>query len=156
MPHIPNHPSAQKRHRQSLKREARNRAIKTRVRTAAKQALVAIEGNSKEAGEEALRNFEVSEELASLPTALKHPVVVQDDEDRPQPRKDANTGHGMAAVVGRVRECPLLDVKLTLLSHNLVRGAAGAALLNAELLASRGFLKARQTAGTPAAEEVSR
>jgi len=46
----------------------------------------------------------------------------------------------MAAVVGRVRECPLLDVKLTLLSHNLVRGAAGAALLNAELLAARGFL----------------
>jgi aspartate-semialdehyde dehydrogenase len=45
----------------------------------------------------------------------------------------------MAAVVGRVRECPLLDVKLTLLSHNLLRGAAGAALLNAELLASRGF-----------------
>jgi aspartate-semialdehyde dehydrogenase len=49
----------------------------------------------------------------------------------------------MAAVVGRVRECPLLDVKLTLLSHNLVRGAAGAALLNAELLAARGFLHHR-------------
>jgi len=94
---------------------------------------------------EALRNFEVSEELASLPTAVKHPVVVLEQEDRPQPRKDANTGHGMAAVVGRVRECPLLDVKLTLLSHNLVRGAAGAALLNAELLAARGFLKARET-----------
>jgi len=104
---------------------------------------------------EALRNFEVSEELAVLPTAVKHPVVVLDDDDRPQPRKDANTGHGMAAVVGRVRECPLLDVKLTLLSHNLVRGAAGAALLNAELLASRGFLKSRQVAGAPAVEEVS-
>jgi aspartate-semialdehyde dehydrogenase len=89
---------------------------------------------------EALRHFEVSEELASLPTAVKHPVVVLEQDDRPQPRKDANTGHGMAAVVGRVRECPLLDVKLTLLSHNLVRGAAGAALLNAELLAARGFL----------------
>lgn len=94
---------------------------------------------------EALRSFEVSEELAALPTAVKRPVVVHDGEDRPQPRKDANTGHGMAAVVGRVRECPLLDVKLTLLSHNLLRGAAGAALLNAELLASRGFLKSRQT-----------
>jgi len=104
---------------------------------------------------EALRNFEVSEELAVLPTAVKHPVVVLDDDDRPQPRKDANTGHGMAAVVGRVRECPLLDVKLTLLSHNLVRGAAGAALLNAELLAARGFLKSRQVAGAPAVEEVS-
>jgi aspartate-semialdehyde dehydrogenase len=92
---------------------------------------------------EALRNFEVSAELASLPSALRHPVVVLDEADRPQPRRDVHTGNGMAAVVGRVRECPLLDVKLTLLSHNLVRGAAGAALLNAELLAARGFLKHR-------------
>jgi len=92
---------------------------------------------------EALRNFEVRPELASLPTALKNPVIVLDEENRPQPRRDAKAGNGMAAVVGRVRECPLLDVKLTLLSHNLVRGAAGAALLNAELLAARGFLKPR-------------
>lgn len=92
---------------------------------------------------EALQTFEVDEELASLPTALRHPVVVVDEENRPQPRRDADTGAGMAAVVGRIRECPLHDVKLTLLSHNLVRGAAGAALLNAELLAARGFLKDR-------------
>jgi aspartate-semialdehyde dehydrogenase len=92
---------------------------------------------------EALRHFEVDAELASLPTALRNPVLVLDEQDRPQPRRDVNAGHGMAAVVGRVRECPLLDVKLTLLSHNLVRGAAGAALLNAELLAARGFLKHR-------------
>jgi aspartate-semialdehyde dehydrogenase len=105
---------------------------------------------------EALRDFEVSEELAALPTAVKHPVVVLDENDRPQPRKDANAGHGMAAVVGRVRECPLFDVKLTLLSHNVVRGAAGAALLNAELLAARGFLKSRESAGTPEMEEVTR
>jgi len=89
---------------------------------------------------EALRNFTVSDELAALPTAVRNPVVVLDEENRPQPRRDVNAGNGMAAVVGRVRECPLLDVKLTLLSHNLLRGAAGAALLNAELLASRGFL----------------
>ena len=89
---------------------------------------------------EALRNFTVSDELAALPTAVKNPVVVLEEENRPQPRRDVNAGNGMAAVVGRVRECPLLDVKLTLLSHNLLRGAAGAALLNAELLASRGFL----------------
>jgi len=88
---------------------------------------------------EALRNFTVSDELAALPTAVKNPVIVLDEENRPQPRRDVDAGNGMAAVVGRVRECPLLDVKLTLLSHNLVRGAAGAALLNAELLASRGF-----------------
>jgi len=88
---------------------------------------------------EALRNFTVNDELAALPTAVKNPVIVLDEENRPQPRRDVDAGNGMAAVVGRVRECPLLDVKLTLLSHNLVRGAAGAALLNAELLASRGF-----------------
>ena len=89
---------------------------------------------------EALRSFEVNAELAALPSAVRNPIVVLDEENRPQPRRDVNAGNGMAAVVGRVRECPLLDVKLTLLSHNLVRGAAGAALLNAELLAARGFL----------------
>jgi len=106
---------------------------------------------------EALRRFTVNSELASLPTALRNPVVVLDEENRPQPRRDANAGHGMAAVVGRVRECPLLDVKLTLLSHNLVRGAAGAALLNAELLAARGFLQ-RKAAPSEShlAEPVSR
>jgi aspartate-semialdehyde dehydrogenase len=92
---------------------------------------------------EVLRHFEVSAELAALPSAVRHPVVVLDGEDRPQPRRDVHAGNGMAAVVGRVRECPLLDIKLTLLSHNLVRGAAGAALLNAELLAARGFLNHR-------------
>src|SRR5260370_87030 len=70
-------------------------------------------------------------------------VPVVDEENRPQPRRDVAAGNGMAAVVGRVRECPLFDVKLTLLSHNLVRGAAGAALLNAELLAARGFFHRR-------------
>ena len=106
---------------------------------------------------EALRTFEVDEELASLPTALRHPVVVVDEEDRPQPRRDVEAGEGMAAVVGRIRECPLHDVKLTLLSHNLVRGAAGAALLNAELLAARGFLKDRSAkSATEVAEPAVR
>jgi len=106
---------------------------------------------------EALRNFEVAADLAALPTAVGHPITVLDDDDRPQPRRDVNAGNGMAAVVGRVRECPLLDVKLTLLSHNLVRGAAGAALLNAELLAARGFFQRRVAAGnTQLAEPISR
>jgi aspartate-semialdehyde dehydrogenase len=106
---------------------------------------------------EALRHFEVSAELASLPSAVRHPVVVLDEENRPQPRRDVNAGNGMAAVVGRVRECPLLDVKLTLLSHNLVRGAAGAALLNAELLAARGLFRNRRVAaGEELAAPVSR
>ena len=89
---------------------------------------------------EALRAFAVSDELAALPTALRHPIVLAEEADRPQPRRDSDAGAGMAAVVGRVRPCPLLDFKFTVLSHNLVRGAAGAALLNAELLAARGLL----------------
>src|ERR1700675_1213777 len=101
---------------------------------------------------EALRNFTVSDELAALPTAVKNPVVVLDEDNRPQPRRDVNAGNGMAAVVRRVPACALLDVKLTLLSHNLLRGAAGAALLNAELLASRGFLtRSRVAANTEVA-----
>ncbi len=93
-----------------------------------------------------MQSFEVDAELAALPSALRHPVVVVDEENRPQPRRDVDVGNGMAVVVGRIRECPLQDVKLTLLSHNLVRGAAGAALLNAELLAARGLLKHRAAA----------
>jgi aspartate-semialdehyde dehydrogenase len=105
---------------------------------------------------EALSTFEVSAEIASLPSSLRNPVIVLDEENRPQPRRDVNAGHGMAVVVGRVRECPILDVKLTLLSHNLVRGAAGAALLNAELLAARGLFKNRSVAtGEAVAEPVS-
>jgi aspartate-semialdehyde dehydrogenase len=106
---------------------------------------------------EVLRHFEVSAEIAALPSALRHPVVVLDEDNRPQPRRDANTGKGMAAVVGRVRECPLLDVKLTLLSHNLIRGAAGVALLNAELLAARGLFRHRSVSEREqVAEPVSR
>jgi aspartate-semialdehyde dehydrogenase len=104
---------------------------------------------------EALRSFEVSPELAALPSAVRNPVLVVNDENRPQPRRDVNTASGMAAVVGRIRECPLLDVKLTLLSHNLIRGAAGAALLNAELLASRGLLRSRSTAAEPQLSEAT-
>ena len=106
---------------------------------------------------EVLRHFEVDRELQSLPSALKNPVIVLDEENRPQPRRDVDAGNGMAAVVGRVRECPLLDVKLTLLSHNLVRGAAGAALLNAELLASRHLLRSRSgTESETLTESLSR
>ena len=97
---------------------------------------------------EALRTFEVDDELAGLPTALRRPIVVAGKADRPQPRRDSDAGAGMAAVVGRVRACPLLDFKFTVLSHNLVRGAAGAALLNAELLAARGLLDGRKKAKT--------
>jgi aspartate-semialdehyde dehydrogenase len=76
----------------------------------------------------------------NLPTAPLQPVVYDAGEDRPQPRLDRMRGRGMTATVGRLRPCSLLDWKFTVLSHNTIRGAAGAALLNAELLASQGKL----------------
>ncbi|MBV8115052.1 MAG: aspartate-semialdehyde dehydrogenase, partial [Silvibacterium sp.] len=75
-----------------------------------------------------------------LPTAPAQPVEFIALEDRPQPRLDKMRGNGMTASVGRLRPCTLLDWKFTLLSHNTIRGAAGAALLNAELLVSLGKL----------------
>ncbi len=89
---------------------------------------------------EALQSFQVTAKLESLPSALRHPIIVREECDRPQTRLDRNAGKGYAAVVGRVRPCAVLDVKFVMLSHNLIRGAAGAALLNAELLAAGGFL----------------
>jgi aspartate-semialdehyde dehydrogenase len=77
-----------------------------------------------------------------LPTAPAQPVEFTAIEDRPQPRLDKMRGGGMAATVGRLRPCGLLDWKFTVLSHNTIRGAAGAALLNAELLVSLGKLGA--------------
>ena len=62
------------------------------------------------------------------------------EADRPQPRKDAERERGMAAFVGRLRACPVLDYKFVALGHNTVRGAAGAAVLNAELMHSEGML----------------
>jgi len=75
-----------------------------------------------------------------LPTAPAQPIEFVAADDRPQPRLDRMRGNGMASTVGRLRPCPLLDWKFTVLSHNTIRGAAGAALLNAELLVSLGKL----------------
>jgi aspartate-semialdehyde dehydrogenase len=75
-----------------------------------------------------------------LPTAPEQPVQWTPQNDRPQPRLDRNRGNGMAVTVGRLRPCGLLDWKFTVLSHNTIRGAAGATILNAELLASQGKL----------------
>ena len=73
-----------------------------------------------------------------LPTAPDQPVQWAPQPDRPQPRLDRNRGNGMAVTVGRLRPCGVLDWKFTVLSHNTIRGAAGATILNAELLASLG------------------
>jgi aspartate-semialdehyde dehydrogenase len=89
---------------------------------------------------EAWNKFRALPQERDLPSAPKHPIVVRGERDRPQPKFDLNTEHGMTTVVGRARACPVLQFKYTALSHNTIRGAAGAALLNAELMKSEGYL----------------
>jgi len=83
-----------------------------------------------------------------LPSAPEQPVEYDAAVDRPQPRLDKMRGRGMAATVGRLRECSLLDWKFVVLSHNTIRGAAGAAVLNAEVLARLGKLEMKQQGAT--------
>jgi aspartate-semialdehyde dehydrogenase len=75
-----------------------------------------------------------------LPNAPEQPILYDCAPDRPQPRFDVDRGAGMAVMVGRLRPCGVFDWKFTVLSHNTIRGAAGAALLNAELLKAQGYL----------------
>jgi aspartate-semialdehyde dehydrogenase len=89
---------------------------------------------------EAFAAFRGVPQKKGLPSAPKQPVHVMMEANRPQPRKDALLERGMAASVGRVRECPVLGYKFVVLAHNTIRGAAGAAVLNAELLFSEGLL----------------
>jgi aspartate-semialdehyde dehydrogenase len=77
----------------------------------------------------------------NLPSAPTKPVIYMPQPDRPQPRRDAERENGMAVFVGRVRECPVLDIKFVACGHNTIRGAAGAAVLNAELMVSEGFIE---------------
>lgn len=89
----------------------------------------------------ALESFAGEPQRLRLPSAPAHPIVVRTERDRPQPHKDVDAGNGMSVSVGRIRPDPVFDVRLTLLVHNTVRGAAGAALLNAELLAATGRIR---------------
>jgi aspartate-semialdehyde dehydrogenase len=88
--------------------------------------------------------------VAKLPTAPARPLAVIAGADRPQPLRDAGRGKGMTVSVGNLREDPQHDVRFTALVHNTVRGAAGAALLNAELMAAKGLLAARVEAAAGA------
>jgi aspartate-semialdehyde dehydrogenase len=75
-----------------------------------------------------------------LPTAPEYPLILKEEVDHPQPRLDLTLGKGMATIIGRLRSCNLLDARFVILGHNTIRGAAGAAVLNAELLKARGLL----------------
>jgi len=106
-----------------------------------------------EAVADTLRTFEAPAATGSLPSRPDPFVQVLDAPDAPQPQRHVKAGGGMTVSVGRVQDCPVNDVKFVLLSHNTVRGAAGGAILNAELLASEGYLERSRTdaAATPAA-----
>jgi aspartate-semialdehyde dehydrogenase len=94
----------------------------------------------------AMDEFRGELEPGVLPSATHRPLVVRDEPDRPQPRLDCDAGNGMTVVVGRLRPCPVLDFRFVVLSHNTIRGAAGGALLNAELLAARDLLPTKGSA----------
>jgi aspartate-semialdehyde dehydrogenase len=114
---------------------------------------VAVEDGHTESVSLKLRKPATSEEIIAawnefrclpqklkLPTAPEQPIIYETAVDRPQPRLDRDRGKGMAAVVGRLRPCNIFDWKFTVLSHNTIRGAAGAAVLNGELLKAQGYL----------------
>lgn len=109
--------------------------------------LETVEKATPEAVKECMRNFQGEPQRLSLPSAPVNPIIVRDEPDRPQPRLDRLSGsperaRGMATVVGRVREEPALDngIKYVLLSHNTIRGAAGNAILIAELLKAKDLI----------------
>jgi aspartate-semialdehyde dehydrogenase len=89
---------------------------------------------------DAFATFQGVPQQRKLPSAPKFPVQYLPEQDRPQPRKDVERERGMVTFVGRLRKCPVFDWKFVALGHNTVRGAAGAAVLNAELIHSEGLL----------------
>ena len=88
----------------------------------------------------AMETFSSVPQERKLPSAPPNPIIYLAENDRPQPRRDVERERGMAVFVGRLRKCPVLDFKFMALGHNTIRGAAGAAVLNAELMYSEGLL----------------
>jgi aspartate-semialdehyde dehydrogenase len=93
-----------------------------------------------EAAIRALSDYQPPAAARDLPSAPRPVIRYRDEADRPQPRLDRLTGHGMSTVVGRLRPDPLLTLKFVVLSHNTIRGAAGGSIYNAELLVQEGLL----------------
>jgi len=90
---------------------------------------------------EVLRDYRGPELVRSLPSAPERPILVRSEPDRPQPRRDRDAEGGMAISVGRVRTCPLQNLRLVSVSHNTLRGAASGSVLNAELLVAAGYVE---------------
>src|SRR5204863_6800093 len=89
---------------------------------------------------QAIDNFRGEPQHLRLPSAPRKPLHYVDGNDRPQPRLDRDRERGMSVSIGRLRPCSLLDIRMVALVHNTIRGAAGVAILNAELLDARGLL----------------
>jgi aspartate-semialdehyde dehydrogenase len=89
-----------------------------------------------------LRSFRGRPQELRLHSAPPAPIIVRDQLDRPQPALDRDVDNGMTSIVGRVRACSLFDIKFVVLGHNTIRGAAGASILNAELLLADGYIQA--------------
>ncbi len=88
---------------------------------------------------EAWQNFNGEPQSLKLPLAPQKPIIYLSDEKHPQPKLHRHLDKGMAVSVGRLRKCSLLDWKFAILSHNTIRGAAGCAILNAELMLKKGY-----------------
>jgi aspartate-semialdehyde dehydrogenase len=104
---------------------------------------VSIEFEKKPSESEILaawRSWRGEPQRKGLPSAPPCPVIYMHEKDRPQPRRDVERENGMTVFVGRLRKCPVLDYKFVALGHNTVRGAAGAAVLNAEVMRAEGYL----------------
>jgi aspartate-semialdehyde dehydrogenase len=91
---------------------------------------------------ECWKNYRSVPQELGLPSAPENTIIYREEANRPQPRKDRDSGHGMAISVGRLRPCNVFDYRFVGLSHNTNRGAAGGAVLMAELLVAKGFVKA--------------
>ena len=87
-----------------------------------------------------LEEFKGEPQELNLPSAPEKAIIVREEDDRPQARLDLMEGRGMATTVGRIRKDPLMDFKYVTLSHNTVRGAAGASILNAKLMKAKGII----------------
>jgi aspartate-semialdehyde dehydrogenase len=94
---------------------------------------------------EALASWRPEPQRLKLPSAPEVPIRLHDLEDRPQVRRDVEQDGGMSVHVGRLRPCPILGLKFSLLGHNTERGAAGGSILNAELAHARGLIRTFET-----------
>lgn len=108
-------------------------------------ACVSVEFDGKKPTEQEIldcwNNYQSVPRELGLPSAPENTIIYRDEADRPQPRKDRDNGNGMSVTVGRLRPCNVFDYRFVGLSHNTVRGAAGGAVLMAELLTAKGFIK---------------